>query len=415
MNTQKKEHFGLIGKTLAHSYSPQIHRELADYEYNLYEMPEEEVGTFLKNADYTALNVTIPYKKTVMPFLDEISDEAARIGSVNTITRTKNGGLRGDNTDYYGFSYMLDRAGIDPCGKKVIILGNGGASMTARTVATDRGAREVVVISHSMNRPEILAEHADCDIIVNTTPVGMYPHAGETPVSLDLFPHLSGVVDVIYNPEITRLAHDAKCRGIRFVTGLSMLVAQAKKASELFTGLKIENSEIERVTSLISAEMKNIILVGMPGCGKSTVGEMLANLTGRPFIDTDTIVAERAGMSIPEIFALRGEDVFRKLETEVLAEVSQKSGQIIATGGGIVTRPENHPLIEQNSTVVFLNRDVSLLARDGRPISQSRDLNELYRERLPLYRAVCDYEITIDSQNARENAEKILAEVGLKK
>lgn len=415
MSIEKKEHFGLIGKTLAHSYSPQIHALLANYEYKLYEMPEDEVGSFLKNADYTALNVTIPYKKTVMPFLDEISDEAARIGSVNTITRTKNGGLRGDNTDYYGFSYMLDYAGIDPCGKKVVIIGNGGASMTARTVAADRKAREVVVISHSMNRPEILAEHADCDIIVNTTPVGMYPHAEETPVSLDLFPTLSGVVDMIYNPAVTRLAHDAKCRGIRYVTGLSMLVAQAKAASELFTGSKIDDSEIMRVTSVISAEMKNILLVGMPGCGKSTIGGILSDITGRSFVDTDTMITERTGISIPEIFARYGEDEFRRLETEVLAEVSQKSGQVIATGGGVVTRSVNHPLLEQNSTVIFLNRDVSLLARDGRPISQSRDLNELYLERLPMYRAVCDYEIEIDSPDARANAEKILAKVGLKK
>lgn len=415
MSIEKKEHFGLIGKTLAHSYSPQIHALLANYEYKLYEMPEDEVGSFLKNADYTALNVTIPYKKTVMPFLDEISDEAARIGSVNTITRTKNGGLRGDNTDYYGFSYMLDYAGIDPCGKKVVIIGNGGASVTARTVAADRRAREVVVISHSMNRPEILAEHADCDIIVNTTPVGMYPNAGETPVSLDLFPTLSGVVDMIYNPAVTRIAHDAKCRGIRYVTGLSMLVAQAKMASELFTGSKIDDSEIMRVTSVISAEMKNILLVGMPGCGKSTIGGIISDITGRSFVDTDTMITERTGISIPEIFARYGEDEFRRLETEVLAEVSQKSGQVIATGGGVVTRAENHPLLEQNSTVIFLNRDISLLARDGRPISQSRDLNELYLERLPMYRAVCDYEIEIDSPDAHANAEKILAKVGLKK
>ncbi len=404
---------GLIGKTLAHSYSPQIHALLADYEYKLYEMPEEDVGTFLKTADYTALNVTIPYKKTVMPFLDEISDEARRIGSVNTITRTENGGLRGDNTDYYGFSYMLDSAGIGVKGKKVIVVGNGGASMTARTVAEDRGAREVVILTRANNHPETYALHADCEVIFNTTPVGMYPHAGETPVPLEYFPNLEGVVDVIYNPAVTRLAHDAKVRGIKWITGLTMLVAQAKLASELFTGFKIDDSVIESVTKTVGNGMKNILLVGMPGCGKSTIGGKLAALTGREFVDTDALIVEKAGKSIPDIFAEDGEEYFRKLETEVLAEVSQKSALILATGGGVVTRPENHPLCKQNSIVAFLNRDVSILPKDGRPISQKRDLGELYRERLPLYRAVCDFEIAVDTPNVEANAKKILEKVGI--
>lgn len=406
-------HFGLIGNPLGHSYSPQIHAELADYEYRLYELAENEVETFLSGADFTALNVTIPYKKTVMPFLDEISDEAARIGSVNTITRTKDGGLRGDNTDYYGFSYMLDRAGIDVSGKKVLVLGAGGASMTARTVAADRAAREVVVISHSMNRPEVLAEHDDCEILINTTPVGMFPHNGETPVSLDLFPKLCGVADVIYNPAVTRLAHDARVRGIKWCTGLTMLVAQAKYASELFTGQTIDDSEIVRVTKKIESGMKNLLFVGMPGCGKSTIGASVARLTGRAFVDTDALIEQRAGATIPELFATHGEEYFRTLETEVLAEVSRGSGQVIATGGGIVTRERNRPLLEQNSTVIFLEREISSLPRDGRPISKSRDMNELYRERLPLYRAVSDYSFSVETTDAEENAKRILEMVGL--
>ncbi|MGN1345402.1 MAG: shikimate kinase [Eubacteriales bacterium] len=404
---------GLIGKTLGHSYSPQIHAYFGDYEYKLYEMPEEEVGTFLKTADYTALNVTIPYKKTVMPFLDEISDEAARIGSVNTITRTKSGGLRGDNTDYYGFSYMLDYAGIDVTGKKVLIIGDGGASMTARTVAADRKAREVVIITEETNRPDVLAQHGDCEVLFNTSPVGMYPHAGKTPVSLDYFPKLEGVVDVIYNPAITRLAYEAKVRGIKWITGLTMLVAQAKMASELFTGSTIDDAEIARVTTAVSYGMKNLLLVGMPGSGKSTIGRKLAELTGRTFVDTDDLIVERAGRTIPEIFASHGEEYFRKLETEVLAEVSQKSRLVLATGGGVVTRPENHPLVNQNSVVVFLNRDLSILPKDGRPISQSRDLGELFRERLPLYQAVSDFEIAVDTPDVEKNARKILDKVGL--
>lgn len=413
MSSFKNYKCGLIGKTLGHSYSPQIHAELADYEYKLYEMPEEEVGTFLKTADYTALNVTIPYKKTVMPFLDEISDEAQRIGSVNTITRTANGGLRGDNTDYYGFSYMLDYAGIDVEGKKVLVIGDGGASMTARTVAADRKAREIVIITEETNNHETLSQHGDCEVIFNATPVGMYPHAGNTPVSLDYFPKLEGIVDVIYNPAITRLAYDAKVRGIKWITGLTMLVAQAKMASELFTGSKIDDAEIARVVEKVGNGMKNILLVGMPGCGKSTIGSKLAELTGRKFVDTDELIVERAGTTIPEIFAAHGEAYFRKLETEVLAEVSQKSELIIATGGGVVTRPENHPLCQQNSIVAFLNRDISILPKDGRPISQSRDLGELFRERLPLYRAVCDFEIAVDTTDVEVNAKKILDKVEL--
>ncbi len=409
----EKRKYGLIGKTLGHSYSPEIHAMLGDYEYKLYEMAEEEVGPFLKSADYTALNVTIPYKKTVMPFLDEISDEAIRIGSVNTITRTKNGGLRGDNTDYYGFSYLLDHAGIDIRGKKVLILGSGGASMTARTVAADRMAREVVIISHKENTPETLSHHSDGEILINTSPVGMYPNAGKSPASLDAFPHLSGVCDMIYNPAETALVHEARVRGVRAVTGLTMLVAQAKMASELFTGKKIDDSEIVRVTEAISRGKKNLMLVGMPGSGKSTIGGALAEATGREFIDTDELIVQRAGVTIPEIFAAHGEEYFRKMEHEVLAEVSQESSLVIATGGGIVTRPENHPLLVQNSTVVFLNRDVSILPTDGRPISQSRDIRELFAERLPLYRAVCDFEIAVDTVDVAVNAQKILDKVGL--
>ena len=263
---------------------------------------------------------------------------------------------------------MLDCSGIDVAGKKVLVIGNGGSSMTARTVAEDRKAREVVIIGRADNRPEVLAAHADCEVLFNTTPVGMYPNAGVSPVSLDFFPKLEGIVDVIYNPAVTRLAHDAKERGLKWITGLTMLVAQAKMASELFTGGKIDDAEIERVTEKVGSGMKNILLVGMPGCGKSTIGGKLAELTGRTFVDTDALIVERAGVTIPEIFAAHGEAYFRKLETEVLAEVSQKSALIIATGGGVVTRPENHPLCRQNSIVAFLNRDVSILPQDGRPI-----------------------------------------------
>lgn len=409
----KKLKCGLIGKTLGHSYSPEIHALLGDYEYRLYEMQEDEVGDFLKNADYHALNVTIPYKKTVMPFLDEISDEAQRIGSVNTITRTKNGGLRGDNTDYYGFSYMIDRAGIELSGKKVVILGSGGASMTARTVAADRGAREVVIVSRSgeINYSNIDSQ-SDCDVLINTTPVGMYPNAGVSPVSLDIFPKLSGVCDMIYNPATTAIAAQAKKRGIKAVTGLAMLTAQAKMAAELFTGEKISDDVLEGIIETVSRSKKNILLIGMPGSGKSSIGKEIAKLIGRRFIDTDDVITERAGMSIPEIFASSGEAAFRELEHCVIAEVSQMSTCVIATGGGAVVRPDNRDLLRQNSTVVFLRRDINRLPKDGRPVSQSCDLDKLFEKRLPMYLECADIEFDVISDDVRYNAETILRKAG---
>lgn len=404
---------GLIGKTLGHSYSPEIHALLGDYEYKLYEMPEDAVGDFLKNADYHALNVTIPYKKTVMPFLDEISDEARRIGSVNTITRTENGGLRGDNTDYYGFSYMIDRAGIELSGKKVLILGSGGASMTARTVAADRGAGEIVIVSRSGEvNYENIDSQSDCDVIINTTPVGMYPNAGVAPVSLELFPELSGVCDMIYNPATTAIVAQAKKRGIKAVTGLAMLTAQAKMAAELFTGRKISDDVLEGIIETVSRNKKNILLVGMPGSGKTTIGTQLAELTGRRFIDTDELIVERAGRSIPDIFKERGEAAFRELERDVISEVSQLSTCVIATGGGAVVRTDNRDLLRQNSTVVFLRRDIAKLPKSGRPISQSRDLDELFAERLPMYTECADFEFAVESDDVRENAAAILRKAG---
>ncbi len=399
---------GLIGEKLGHSFSPQIHQKLGDYEYKLYEMPESAVGDFLKNGDFHGINVTIPYKKTVMPFLDEISEEAVRIGSVNTITHLPGGGLRGDNTDYYGFAYTVKKSGIELSGKKVLILGSGGASMTARTVAADMGASEVVIISRQgENNYGNLEKHADCGVLINTTPVGMYPNTGVSPVNMDSFPQLTGVLDMIYNPAKTQLLLDAEERGIPFSNGLPMLVAQAKAACERFLQREVEDSRIDEITASIRRDTMNIVLVGMPGVGKTTIGKALAKALGREFIDTDDVIAERAGRSIPEIFAAEGEAAFRRLESEVVADVTKRSGLVIATGGGVPTIAANVNPIRQNSTVFFLKRDLSLLSKDGRPVSQSRDLSELFAERLPKYRAGSDYEIEC-SGSVKENCEKIL-------
>ncbi len=403
---------GLIGKPLGHSYSPEIHALLGDYSYTLTELEEEEVGAYLKSDRFDATNVTIPYKKTVMPFLDVISEEAVRIGSVNTITHLPDGRLRGDNTDYFGFSYMLDCAGIDVKDKIVVIIGSGGSSVTARTVASDRGARDVRILSHSDNTPENLPKFSDAEILINTSPVGMYPKNGISPVPMDNFPNLCGVVDVIYNPSKTALILDAEERGIRCISGLTMLVAQAKLASELFTDGKISDDVLDDVTRKVELSKKNITLVGMPGCGKSTIGRILAKITEREFIDLDDVITEKAGMPIPEVFAKYGEPFFRDLETECLAEVSKLSGKVLSMGGGTPVRPENRRMIRQNSTVVFLRRDLSELSRDGRPVSQSNDLTKLYEFRRPFYEEVSEYSIDV-ILSPEENARKITEVIGL--
>ena len=406
MEHAKNFQAGLIGRTLAHSFSPQIHALLADYEYKLFELEPDDVGTFLQNGSFDATNVTIPYKKTVMPFLSEISEEAQKIGSVNTITRTEKG-LRGDNTDYFGFSYMLQKSGIEVRSKKCLVLGSGGASVTVCAVLRDMGA-EVLVISRSgENNYENLDRHGDADVIVNTTPVGMYPNTGVSPVDLSQFKQLSGVLDLIYNPARTQLLLDAQKRGIPCINGLSMLCAQAKKACELFLSTKIDNSEIDRITAKIAEDSENIILIGMPGCGKSTAGKALAEQTGRPFVDTDEVIAEKAGMSIPEIFAKYGEDYFRTLEHEAVCECAKKSGLVIATGGGVVKTNKSYNALHQNGRVIWLQRSIELLATDGRPLSQQNGVLKLYEERKPLYEYFCDAAVDCD-EDASITAARIL-------
>ena len=398
---------GLIGRKLGHSFSPEIHSFLADYEYKLYEMEENGVSAFLEDCPLDALNVTIPYKKTVMPYLLHISDEAERIGSVNTIVKRADG-LYGYNTDYYGFSYMLKKSGIVITGKKVLILGSGGASVTVRTVAEDLKAAEIIVISRNgENNYENIEKHRDADVLVNTTPVGMYPDTGKSPVDLKVFPKLSGVLDLIYNPSQTKLLYDAKSLGIPYINGLSMLVAQGKKAAEIFTGEPIPDCEIEKIIKAIEDRTKNIVLIGMPGAGKSTLGRILSEKLGRKFVDTDEIIKEKAGMPIPEIFSLYAEVKFRELETEAITEAGKMSGAVIATGGGIVTRKENRYPVKQNSVTVWLKRDLSLLPVDGRPVSQKNNMAELYKKRAPLYEDFADFSVDV-SENAEETAEKIL-------
>ena len=399
---------GLIGKKLGHSFSRPIHNAMADYPFELYELEEQQLEDFIKSDRYDALCVTIPYKKDVMPFLDEISKEARDIGAVNVIVR-REGRLYGYNTDYFGFDYMVSRSGVDLFGKKAIVFGRGGASATICALLRDKGVRELVTFGSADNTPENIAKHTDAQIIVNATPVGMYPNNCASPADLSLFPDCEAVFDLIYNPARTALMMDAEKRGIVTVGGLSMLVAQAARAFEHFTGDDYEEGIIEQVVARITAEAANLILVGMPGCGKSSVGRIIADKLGRELLDSDEEFEIMHGITPAEAINTLGEEKFREMETETLALISKQSGKVIATGGGVVTKERNYPLLHQNGVIVFLERELQNLATDGRPLSQRGSLEALYSKRAGLYRAFAD--ITVKSTEVKElTADAILSE-----
>ena len=358
---------GLLGRKLGHSYSPQIHRKLGDYPYRLFEKEPEEVEDFLRNDDFTGINVTVPYKKAVIPFLDELSPVAQKLGAVNTVVR-RDGKLIGHNTDYFGFKSMVLASGLSVCGKKSLVLGSGGASNTAVAVLQELGAKVVVISRSGENNYDNLSKHEDAAILVNTTPVGMYPNTGVSPVNLDLLPKLEGVLDVIYNPARTQLLLDAENRGLVTMNGLLMLVAQAKESAEWFTCTSLSDDRISEIHKALSQQMQNIVLVGMPGCGKSTVGKLLAEKTGKAFVDADDKIVELAGKSIPDIFSQDGEEVFRNLETQALKALGKQSGLIIATGGGCVTKDRNYPLLHQNGTILWLQRSILTILENARVV-----------------------------------------------
>lgn len=398
---------GLLGRKLGHSYSPQIHNLLGDYSYVLFEKEPEELENFLKNWDFSGLNVTIPYKKVVIPYLSELSPTAQKMGCVNTVLRRSDGTLYGHNTDYFGFTSLVRHAGLSVAGKKVLVLGSGGASNTAVAALKDLGASPVVISRSGENNYGNLHLHRDAAAIVNATPVGMYPNTGVSPIDLGLFPHLEGVLDVIYNPARTQLLLDAEKLGIPRENGLWMLVAQAKEAAEVFTGGKISDEVIEKIYRELSHQMKNIVLIGMPGCGKSTIGTLLAEKLGRTLADADEKIISLAGKSIPDIFAQDGEPTFRDWETQALAELGKQSGLVIATGGGCVTQKRNYPLLHQNGYLVWLERDCSVLPTDGRPLSQANDLGKMYAARKPLYEAFADIRVE-NAGTPEETVRKIL-------
>lgn len=403
--------YGLLGQKLAHSFSPQIHSLLGEYEYKLFELEPEDVEAFIKSNSFDGINVTIPYKKTVMPYIATLAPNAKKIGSVNTVVRNPDGSLYGDNTDYDGFMYLVKSSKVDFAGKKVLVLGTGGASLAIIAVVKDLHAKELVNISRSgKNNYENISNHSDADIIINTTPVGMYPNNLISPVKLNIFTHLSAIFDIIYNPNKTKLILDAESLAIPAFSGLPMLVAQAKRSSEIFFDSQIPDSTTESILSELNFQMKNIILIGMPGSGKSSIGKLLSDKLNREFIDTDDVIVKSQGVSIPEIFKDSGEKEFRRIETEVIKDVCRQSEKIIATGGGIVTVEENYNAIRQNATVIFINRRTDALPTDGRPLSQSNSLTEMFEKRLPLYRRFCNIEID-GNGSIEEVAQRIIREL----
>lgn len=396
---------GLLGEKLSHSYSPQIHRHLGEYDYLLFEKNADELDAFLKNGNFHGINVTIPYKKAVIPYCHTLSSQAKILGAVNTIVRLDDGTLMGHNTDYSGFRSMALRLGISYKNKKVLVLGSGGASNTVCKVMEELGAEVVIVSRNGENNYQNLSKHKDCAIIVNATPVGMYPHNGVSPVDLDIFPNLEGVMDLIYNPAKTKLLLDAENRGIPTENGLWMLVAQAKESAQWFTEKKISDDVIAQIYNTLKKQMENIILVGMPGSGKSTVGKLLSDKTGKKFVDADAEIEAFAGCSIPEIFKKQQEEGFRKIETQVLTELGKKTGMVIATGGGCVTKEENLSLLKQNGTIIWLKRDISALPTDGRPLSLAGSLYHMYEVRKPMYKRFADFTV----QNNAESNETVAA------
>ena len=408
--------YGLIGEHLKHSYSCEIHAQIADYEYELHEIPPSGLGGFLKKREFNAINVTIPYKQDVIPYLDEISDTAKRIGAVNTIVN-RNGRLYGDNTDFAGMLALAKHIGVDMKGRKVLILGTGGASKTGHALAEYMGAQSVFYVSRSgkdgsISYEQAVTEHSDAQIIINATPVGMFPKQDGRPIDISAFPKLEGVIDAIYNPLRTNLILDAQERGIPAEGGLYMLSAQAVHASAVFRDIPLDESLVDKAFKSVKNDKQSIVLIGMPSCGKTTVGRILAEKCGKQLADTDEYIVRKIGMPISDFFAKHGEAEFRKIEKETVAELSATGGRIIATGGGAVLDPENVRALKQNGVLVFLDRrPENLIATDDRPLASRRSaLEKLYAERYDIYYAAA--ELHIDANTTPEaEADAILKEL----
>ena len=385
--------YGLIGARLGHSYSKIIHEKIADYTYTLLPLPTEaEARAFFEKREFAAVNVTIPYKQMVIPCCDEVDPRAKAIGAVNTVVN-RGGKLYGYNTDYAGFAYLAKAHGVDFAGKTVLVLGTGGTHATVSAVCRDGGAKEILTASRTGKDGALTYEQAaarsDVQIVVNTTPCGMYPQTGQCLLDIAALPQLQAVLDVVYNPFATELVLRAKDRGLVAAGGFEMLVAQAVYAAEYFTGRALDcETLIPKISRELQKELQNVVLIGMPGCGKSTVGAALAQKLGKTFVDADAEIERRTGKAIPDIFAQEGEEAFRRYEADVIADLTRQNRQVIACGGGVVKTPQNLHALRQNGPVLWVQRPIEKLATSGRPLSKGGEaLRRMEHERLPLYRA----------------------------
>lgn len=391
--------YGCIGEHLKHSFSKEIHNALADYEYEILEIEKDKLSEFAEKKDFSAINVTIPYKEQIMPHMYFIDEHARSIGAVNTVVN-RDGRLYGYNTDFYGMSMLIKHANIDITDKKVAILGTGGTSKTSLAVAKALGAREIIRVSRSaredaVSYSQLYENHKDVEIIINTTPTGMFPSIFDSPVDLSCFKKLSGVIDAVYNPLRTTLILESRKRKISAEGGLYMLVAQAVRASEIFIDKSYDDAELSRVYKKIFSEKENVVLIGMPASGKSTVGKLLSEKLGRKFIDTDILIEEKAKKSIPEIFSEYGERGFREIEAEVIREASAITGAVIATGGGAVLREDNVDALKRNGRLYFIDRPLcDLIPTEDRPLSSTKEaIEKRYNERYSIYTLSADVKI----------------------
>ena len=412
--------YGLIGEHLGHSFSKQIQTRIAeienvkDYDYQLVELDKEEFKEFMEKKDFKGINVTIPYKKDVIPYLDEMDESAKAIGAVNTIINV-DGKLKGYNTDFGGFLYMVKAHNVHMEGKKVLIIGNGGACAAVKAVCKHENAKDIVIVSRSANRgaigyDEMYTSHLDADIVVNTSPVGMFPNIVNAPIDVSWFHKLECVLDVVYNPILTRLCFEAQEADIKRVIGLEMLIAQAKYTFEIFENMSFDDSIIDEIKKEMLKDRCNIVLIGMPSAGKTTIGKMLEEKLGKEFFDLDDMIIAKAGKSIPEIFQESGEAGFRAIETEVAIEASKMNNKIIATGGGVVKHKVNMDFLRLNGITIFIDRDIDkLISSDpNRPLSSSKQaLQQMYKERYPLYQKYAAY-VAVNNANIEETVDDIV-------
>ena len=393
--------YGVLGRVLGHSYTPTIYRELAGLDYRKFEREPEELESFVRSGEWEGFNVTIPYKRDLVAYMDELSPVAERMGNINTVVRLPDGRLRGDNTDYYGFKVLVESLGLELAGKKAVVFGgSGGAGSTAMMVLTDLGMRAVSIDRSGKHTYENLDEHADAALAVNCTPAGMFPACPKAPCSLTALPRLEGLVDIVYNPARTALMMEADRLGIPNVGGLLMLVAQAAQAVERYTGRTVGRERIAEVTSSLARSERNIALIGMPGSGKTRVGQQIAVRLDRPHVDIDWELEQRLSCSCSDYIVDAGEEAFRRAESDCLAQIAARSGQVISCGGGVVTQPENYDLLRQNSIIVMLDRPIAELSKAGRPLSQRDGVEALTERRMPLYRSWADIIVT-----SRESAD----------